>query len=199
MFSLKKLLNHRNLITTVNDVGVRVKRGVFNPDPEKTYSTKFLLDVMPHCTDKTVLDVGCGSGIVSIYSALEGAKYVLAVDNNRKAVLSTKKNVNNYNLANIISTKQSDLFDGVEKKYDLVLANLPISEFVWNCNPRVVLERFMYGVHHHVKSGGEAYFTWASFGAEGSADKLISAVGYSYDKFETNKLGHDWFVYKLKF
>ncbi len=42
---------------------------------------------------KRVLDIGCGSAILSLYAALLGAKKVLAVDNDEDTVISARKNI----------------------------------------------------------------------------------------------------------
>jgi ribosomal protein L11 methyltransferase len=38
--------------------------------------------------NKRVLDIGCGSAILSLYAALLGAKNVMAVDNDEDTILS---------------------------------------------------------------------------------------------------------------
>lgn len=43
-------------------------------------------------TDKSVMDYGCGSGILAIAAALLGAGTVIAVDNDPQAVIACKKN-----------------------------------------------------------------------------------------------------------
>ncbi len=89
---------------------------------------KMIRDI--NLTGKRVLDIGCGSGLLSLYARLKGAKYVYAVDNDLDAVLSAQKNV----LANSISGVElvcADLAD-VRGRYDIVLANLDIRTFTLN-------------------------------------------------------------------
>lgn len=45
-----------------------------------------------HLTNKTVIDYGCGSGILAIAAALLGAGKIIAVDNDPQAVLATLDN-----------------------------------------------------------------------------------------------------------
>ncbi len=58
-------------------------------------STRLMMKMMRDVdfTGKRVLDLGCGSGLLSLYARLKGAKYVYAVDNDLDAVLSAQKNV----------------------------------------------------------------------------------------------------------
>jgi ribosomal protein L11 methyltransferase len=76
---------------------------------------------------KKVLDIGCGSAILSLYATLLGAKKVLAVDNDEDTVLSARKNIelNNTQAIDIIC---SDLMH-MSRTYDIVLANIDIRTF----------------------------------------------------------------------
>lgn len=69
-----------------------------------------------------VLDIGCGSGILSILAKKLGAKNVLACDIDPIAVASTIDNaeINKVNL----QAKESNLFSSVDGKYDLIFANI---------------------------------------------------------------------------
>jgi precorrin-6B methylase 2 len=44
--------------------------------------------IMRHCRDKTVVEIGCGSGILSIFAAQAGAKRVIAIEESRIADLA---------------------------------------------------------------------------------------------------------------
>jgi ribosomal protein L11 methyltransferase len=71
-----------------------------------------------------VLDVGCGSGVLSIASALLGAKDVLAVDIDPVAVEVSKENVERNQLSGKIRVMEGDLTKGLRFKADVVAANL---------------------------------------------------------------------------
>ncbi|MDD5416693.1 MAG: methyltransferase [Candidatus Aenigmarchaeota archaeon] len=71
---------------------------------------------------KNVLDIGCGSGILSVISAARGAN-VTAVDINEIALHNTNENAKKHKLK--IKVKKSNLFSGVRKKFDLILFNPP--------------------------------------------------------------------------
>lgn len=71
-----------------------------------------------------VLDVGCGSGILSIASALLGAKNVSAVDIDPVAVQVSKENVDLNQLSEKISVMEGDLTKGLQFRADVVVANL---------------------------------------------------------------------------
>jgi ribosomal protein L11 methyltransferase len=76
---------------------------------------------------KKVLDIGCGSAILSLYAALLGAKKVLAVDNDEDTVISAQKNIE-LNDTHAIEIVCSDLMH-VSGTYDIILANIDIRTF----------------------------------------------------------------------
>ena len=73
--------------------------------------------------DKIVLDIGCGSGILSVVSSKLGAKEVFATDIDPLAIEATLENSNLNKISNINAVKGS-LLDNVDKKYDVVVANI---------------------------------------------------------------------------
>lgn len=73
----------------------------------------------------TVLDIGCGSGILAIASMLLGAKEGFGVDIDPLAVKTAKENGLMNNLSEPeLSFVCGDLADKVTKKYDVVVANI---------------------------------------------------------------------------
>jgi putative methylase len=73
--------------------------------------------------DKTIIDLGCGNGILGIGALLLGAKKVLFVDLDDKAIKTTKLNCENLRLKNyeLINSHISK----VKKKADIVIMNPP--------------------------------------------------------------------------
>ncbi len=74
--------------------------------------------------ESTVLDVGCGSGILSIAAGLLGARDVLGIDIDPLAVIVSKENAAFNKLEDRISIVEGDLTKGVDYKADIVVANL---------------------------------------------------------------------------
>ena len=73
---------------------------------------------------ESVLDVGSGSGILSIGAVMLGASKVWAVDLLEDAVESTKKNAALNGCEGKIDAFQGDLTQGLDVKADLICANL---------------------------------------------------------------------------
>jgi release factor glutamine methyltransferase len=86
--------------------------------------TLLMLDALEHfeLRDKSVLDVGTGSGILAMYSALQGARVVatdISVASTQVAKLAARK------LGVSVDPVLCDLGSAVSKAFDLVLFNPP--------------------------------------------------------------------------
>lgn len=75
----------------------------------------------------SVLDMGCGSGILSIASKKLGAGKVLGADYDKKAVEISIENAESEGVD--VEYRYSDLFSNIEGTYDLIIANI-IAEIV---------------------------------------------------------------------
>lgn len=72
----------------------------------------------------SVMDVGCGSGILSIGAALLGAVRVLAVELDPLALEVTSNNIIVNKLEDAIQVKQGNLTSEIEESFDVIVANL---------------------------------------------------------------------------
>lgn len=82
-----------------------------------------LLEKYTETTD-AVLDVGCGSGILSIAAGLLGIKNILGIDIDPIAVEVSKENVELNHLSDVVAVQYGDLTKGIDFKADVVVANL---------------------------------------------------------------------------
>jgi len=71
-----------------------------------------------------VIDVGCGTGVLSIAAAKLGAKSVLALDLDEVAVKSAKINTKINHVDNIVDVKQNNLIEQIDNQPDVVVANI---------------------------------------------------------------------------
>jgi S-methylmethionine-dependent homocysteine/selenocysteine methylase/SAM-dependent methyltransferase len=74
---------------------------------------------------KRCLDVGCGTGLLAVQLALNGAEHVLAIDVDRAAVANTLANAFRNGVSDRVSGEQVDLYpwDPAER-FDLIVASL---------------------------------------------------------------------------
>lgn len=74
-------------------------------------------------TDKSVLDMGCGTGVLAILAEKRGAKPIDAIDIDNWCYLNSIENVQRNNCKHIsVYEGDSNLLKG--KKYDIILANI---------------------------------------------------------------------------
>ncbi|WP_010632227.1 50S ribosomal protein L11 methyltransferase [Sporolactobacillus vineae] len=71
-----------------------------------------------------VLDVGTGSGVLSIVATKLGAEHVLGVDLDDVAVQSARLNVKLNHVDKAVSVRKNDLARGIGQKYNLIVGNL---------------------------------------------------------------------------
>jgi len=78
-------------------------------------------------TGMSVLDYGCGSGVLSLAAALKGASRLVAVDHDPQALESTAENARRNNLDGhievLLPKAYRELADNL-KKFDVILANI---------------------------------------------------------------------------
>lgn len=74
--------------------------------------------------EHTVFDVGTGSGVLSIVSALYGADTIKAYDLDEVAVKSAKDNMALNHLDKTIDVQANNLLKGIEDKADIIVANI---------------------------------------------------------------------------
>jgi len=106
-------------------------------------STYLCLEKMENIlfSDKKVLDIGSGSGILSIAARLRGAKEVCAVDNDYLAINSTNSNFqlnfgNLNNLNTYLGSFNEVILKNQLKQFDFVLCNI-LSEVIKGMIPNI--------------------------------------------------------------
>ena len=86
-------------------------------------TTKLCLDWLSEIelTNKSILDYGCGSGILAIAAKKLGSAYTIGVDIDPQAIIASNQNAekNNVNEINFLQSNNS-----IDEKFDVVLANI---------------------------------------------------------------------------
>lgn len=102
-------------------------------------TTKLCLETLEKYIDEhsTVLDIGCGSGILSIASLLLGAKTAFGVDIDSLAVKTAIANAKENDLdESRFTAVQGNLSDKVNGKYSVVVANI-VADIIMEFNKEV--------------------------------------------------------------
>ena len=74
-------------------------------------------------TDKSVLDMGCGTGVLAILAEMKGAKPIDAIDYDNWCYLNSLENVQR-NDCKHITVLEGDASLLVDKSYDIIIANI---------------------------------------------------------------------------
>jgi release factor glutamine methyltransferase len=145
-------------------IRLEIPAGVFHPG--FFFSTKFLLNHIRHeqFTDQSVLELGAGSGLISIYAASKGA-IVTATDINPVAVSCLKKNMSDNKVS--LDVLQSDLFTDIPiRPYKFILLNPPyykkdpnsFSEYAWYCGMNgEYFHNLFASLDHYLGNGSKVF------------------------------------------
>ncbi|HEX7400954.1 MAG TPA: 50S ribosomal protein L11 methyltransferase [candidate division Zixibacteria bacterium] len=99
---------------------------------------------------KRVIDVGCGSGILSILSVKLGASYILGLDIDQDAIENAEENLALNQVGNLIEIKQGTVTaSSPDEPFDMAVANLTKNE---------IFESFT-NIQTQVKSTGMLIFS----------------------------------------
>jgi ribosomal protein L11 methyltransferase len=133
----------------------------------------------------SVIDVGTGSGVLSIAAAMLGAAKVKALDLDEVAVQSARLNLKLNKVHSIATVSQNNLLEGISEKVDVVVANI-LAE---------VILRFTEDVAETVKTGG--YFIAAGIiqQKKDQVKESIEAAGFHIE--ETLRM-EDWVAFVAK-
>lgn len=102
-----------------------IDENVLIPRDDTEISVEALIDIFENNSIRSSLEIGAGSGIVSITMAMRYSDVnFTAVDISDYAIRNTKKNIERFNLENIKVLK-SNLYENIEESYDIIYSNPP--------------------------------------------------------------------------
>ncbi|MEK5173388.1 50S ribosomal protein L11 methyltransferase [Heyndrickxia sp. FSL W8-0496] len=133
----------------------------------------------------SVIDVGTGSGVLSIAAAMLGAEKVTALDLDEVAVQSARLNVKLNKVQSVVTVSKNDLLQGMDGQVDVVVSNI-LAE---------VIMSFTDDVAKAVKMGG--YFI-ASGIIQQKKDQVKDAMIASGFTIEETIIMEDWVAFIAK-
>jgi len=144
---------------------LRTSKEIYEPREDSILLQKVIESYCKNIKPTKVLDIGTGTGIQAITSALNGAKKVVAVDINPKAVSLAKENAKLNKVK--IDIFQSDLFSNIKGKFDLIIFNAPylpkgVPEDPQWSGGKELIERFLKEAKKHLSKGGKILYVFSS-------------------------------------
>jgi|GEM_PF-2018187 len=165
------------------------KKIIIYPDvmsPKYDWTPNFHIQNIPDQKGKSWLEIGCGSGVLSVFASLQGAASITAVDINPAAIENTERNLKLYNCKNY-SVFYSNVFSNVKGKFDTIVFAAPYN----GSKPRDMLEHalsdynyrtlkiFFRDAYKFLNKNGTIILGFADIGDVRLVDNLIKKYGYS--------------------
>lgn len=164
--------------------------GVYNPSDD----SYLLLRAVQVAPGQSLLEIGCGSGIISIHAAKLGAS-VTAVDINPDAVECTRQNANRNGVR--VKVMEGDLFKRVTGYFDVIAFNPPYLptetrstswiEKSWSGGEEgsETAIAFLGQAWQHLAPGGKIYLVLSSIGG------FMSVLKAAKERYECEMLEED--------
>ena len=113
-------------------ITMRLLPTVFPPQEAEIYVLPFVKDHAAFFQGKTVMEIGTGSGIISLYIAKLGAAKVVATDINPWAIESLKRNAARLGVGDRVEGRLVSVQDmsayavvGADERFDILISNPP--------------------------------------------------------------------------
>ncbi|MGY3718547.1 50S ribosomal protein L11 methyltransferase [Sutcliffiella cohnii] len=135
--------------------------------------------------NEKVVDVGTGSGVLSIAAAMLDAKEVLALDLDEVAVDAAKLNIKLNKVQNTVTVRQGNLLNGVEGPVDVVVANI-LAE---------VILRFTDDVYNLLTPGGTFISSGIIHTKKQEVKENLEKVGFT---IQETMMMEDWVAFIAK-
>lgn len=182
---------------------VRIHPGVMSPKYDR--SSRIFLSLMNFPLKGKFLDMGCGTGIISLFAADHGAEELLAVDINEAAVKNTKENFDLHALANA-QVQYSDLFSGIKGSFDTIFFNAPFHgneamddlELGTSDLDYETLKRFFLEARNYLAPDGQLILGFSDMGNNELVREFAKRGGFSEVSLDTQNNG-DWTAYLYTF
>lgn len=191
---------------TFKNIRLEVPPQVFHPG--FFFSTKLLLKYIGRLplSEKSFLELGAGSGLISIYAAKSGAR-VTAIDIHSAAIQALKKNrfANDVQFAIV----QSDLFTSItQQAFDIIAINPPYykkqplsdADYAWYCGEKGEYFKDLFkGLMDYVHASSVVLMILCDGCDIEMIEKFASENSFKMDcVFRTKNLLEENFIYQIE-
>lgn len=163
---------------------------VFSPKYFK--DSELFAKELPIRHGEKALEIGPGTGVVSVTAALKGASKVVAVDINPSAVENSRENVKKFKLENTIDIRHGDVYDPLQpnEKFNVLFWNVPFELTdrgeISDLEKSVLdpgyksISRFIKEASQHLEPNGRLYIGFSStLGNYNLLREIADQAGYN--------------------
>lgn len=181
----------------LTDAPVLVLPGVFEPAEAETKMLPFMREHPDLFAGKRVLEIGTGTGIISVYAAKLGATKVVATDISGPALDNARRNARRFGVEEIVETRLVSTQDptayaviGAEERFDTLISNPPYSLDLDAPANSAVTDAgdlgfsIVRGLARHLAPDGTAVLMYASYFYHHVMAKFAAAEGYRVTRHE---------------
>lgn len=173
----KKVLNTSQREQFPYTTEVLGKTFIVNPNvfsPKYFRDTEFFAKHIAIKHGDEFLEIGPGTGVISVFAALRGAKRVVTIDINPDAVQNTKENASRHRVSKTVKVFQGDVYSplGPNDKFDTIFWNVPFAYSEQTTNPDLEksiidpryrrLKMFVKDSKKYLKQGGKLLIGFSS-------------------------------------
>jgi len=163
-------------------------------EPRDTTSLRELIGTTSLVRQKTVLEIGTGSGLISLCCLAAGAEHVVATDVNPAAVANARFNAKEMGLLDrldarrvLLGNKTAFSVIGADEEFDLIISNPPwelgtpksIDEFALYDESFELLKSLLDGLPSHLKPGGRVLLAYGCRDAIRRLREMSAERGYA--------------------
>lgn len=169
--------------------------------PKYDRSSQIFISRTPFNEGEDFLEIGSGTGIISLFAASNGASKIVAGDINPVAVENTSANFKLHNVKNAAAL-HSNLFSTIEGQFDTIFFNAPFHgnkpedslELGTSDHNYETIKRFFAEVKNFLKPDGRIIFGFSDMGDNDLIKELAERNDLVLQSFQEQNNG-DWNAY----
>ncbi len=172
-------------------------------EPRDTTSLRELIANTDLVRGKSVLEIGTGSGLVSLCCLRAGASYVVATDVNATALANAQYNANVLGVSDRFETRLAPLSSSgafevcqPDEKFDVIVSNPPwenaqprsIDEYALYDRDFALLKSILGGAGHHLNEGGRLLLAYGCRDAILAIERIAGANRQATERLDERSL-----------